>query len=267
MALLEQGRQLQEQSMFDRFPELRKIPAERFPSNVFIIPDGNGRWAQSHRMRIQMGHERGAQVIVNAFKDLNELKDKIPFVGAWGLSIDNLQRPQEEVDFLMRLFDRTIRKLNPELHKRGSKFMHLGRKDILTPYPFLSETIERTEEATRKNDGQVIYIAIGFGGEDQEVRIVKKAMEEAISSNVYVKVTPEYVRNLRDASGLIPSADLIIRSSGEHRLSDVGWLQGKGTELYFDKKYFPSFETKDFVKAIVDFSKRDRRFGGRISKV
>lgn len=252
-----------EGNIFTRFPELKEVREKnRFPSNIFIIPDGNGRWAALHKTAIAMGHQKGAEVIVEAFKDLNELRDYIPFVGAWGFSVDNLNRPKQEVDFLMNLFESTIKRLQPELVKRENKFVHIGRKDIFKDYPSLEETITSAEESTRNNDGQVIYIGIGFGGEDQELRISEKVAEQA-RQNSNLKITREFVSSLRDGQGLIPPADLIIRSSGEHRLSDVGWIHGKGTELYFDTKFFPSFTTRDFVKAIVAFSKRERKFGGR----
>lgn len=248
-------------SIFDRFPELKKISPEKFPRNVFIIPDGNGRWASLMGLAIQQGHQKGAEVIAEAFRDFNDLKDQIPFVGVWGLSVDNLNRPKEEVEFLMGLFNRAIQKFEPELLKRNNRFVHIGRKDLFASHP-LGETIARVEEKTRVNTGQVVYVAIGFSGEDQELRLAQKIADEA-RNWPSLEITKDLIEALRDGEGLIPSADLIIRSSGEHRLSDVGWIQGRGTELYFERKLFPSFTTKDFVKAIVDFSKRDRRLGLR----
>lgn len=250
----------EKKSIFDRYPELKGVPKDRFPKNIFIIPDGNGRWAAINGLATSIGHQKGADVVAQAFKDFNDLKDHIPFVGVWGFSVDNLNRPKEEVDFLMNLFNSAIQKFRPELLERANRFVHIGRKDILNPA--LEKTIAETEDATKNNTGQVVYIAIGFGGEDQDLRIAKKVAEKT-KQNPDLEVTREFFVSLRDGGGLISPADLIIRSSGEHRLSDVGWLQGKGTELYFEKKLFPSFTTKDFVKAIVDFSKRERRFGGR----
>ena len=251
-----------QKSMWQRFPELGKIPDGKWPQNVFIIPDGNGRWAALKGLTLQAGHEKGAEVIVNVFNDLSELSDHIPYVGAWGLSIDNLRRPPEEVDYLMDLFQRTIRRLQPDLIKRGNRFIHIGRKDIFDKYPHVGETIEEVEEQTRKNTGQTIYIAIGFSGEDQELRTAQK-LAEAVKANPSLEITTELIHSLRDGRGLIPSADLVIRTSGEQRLSDLGWIAGRQTELNFSSKFFPSFETGDFVKALVDFSKIQRRLGGR----
>lgn len=253
-----------EKSIWDRFPELKQIPEDRWPHNIFIIPDGNGRWASFHRKAIQMGHEKGAGVIIRAFKDLNELSDHIPFVGAWGFSMDNLKRPKEEVDFLMNLFDNTVRRIHPDLIERNSKFIHIGRKEILDQHPTLRQTIEMAEDDTRHNTGQTIYIAIGFSGEDQEIRIAQKLAGE-VRINPNIEVNKNLIDSLKDGDGLIPSADLIVRTSGEQRLSDIGWLSGRNTELEFLKKFFPDIDTKDFVKALINFSKRDRRFGSRHS--
>lgn len=250
-------------TIFDRFPELKKIPTDRFPKNVFIIPDGNGRWAQLHHLMVQAGHKKGNEVAIKAFKDLSELSEQIPFVGAWGFSMDNLARPKGEVDFLMSLFDRTLKTLTPQFKERNNRFVHIGNKDVLAPYQELAETLVKAEEETRFNTGQVVYIAIGFSGSDQNLRVAQKVVKMA-KNDPNLEVTDRLLDSLRDGYG-VPPADLIIRSSGERRLSDVGWIAGKGTELYFNDKLFPSFTTEDFVKAIVDYSKRDRRLGGRPS--
>ena len=255
------GLEKKQRSIFDRYPELQKIPEDRWPQNVFIIPDGNGRWAQAKKLAVQAGHEKGSEVIVQAFNDLSELSDQIPYVGAWGLSMDNLRRPPEEVDYLMDLFYKTLKRLEPDLIKRGDRFIHIGRKDIFNKYPHVGKRIEEVEKETRENAGQVIYIAVGFSGEDQELRTAQK-LAEAVKVNPSLEITTELLHSLRDGEGLIPPADLVIRTSGEKRLSGLGWI-AEGSELYFDNTLFPSFTTKNFVRALVDFSKRDRRFGAR----
>ncbi|MCL5114013.1 MAG: polyprenyl diphosphate synthase [Patescibacteria group bacterium] len=247
--------------IWERFPELGKIPNDRFPKNVFIVPDGNGRWAAAKRLAIQAGHERGSEVIVQAYRDLNELSEVIPYVGVWGFSIDNLKRSPQEVSYLMNLFDRTVKKVYPDLVKNNSRFVHIGRKDIFDQYPSLGRTMAEVESDTKGNTGQVLYIAIGFSGEDQELRIAQK-LAEAVKANPNLEVTTELLHSLRDGEGLIPSADLVIRTSGERRLSGLGWI-AEGSELCFPNRLFPACTTKDFVRELVDFSKRDRRFGGR----
>ncbi len=254
-------------SVWQRYPELRKIPKDKFPQNVFIIPDGNGRWAELRKRAVWFGHEKGAEVIIQAFRDLSELSDVIPFVGAWGFSIDNLKRSPAEVSFLMSLFERTVKMLQSDLDKNKSRFIHIGRKDIFDEWPSLKEAIKETEKGTEDNTGQVVYVAIGFNGEDQEVRINQEVSRMTYDGLITPEDVTERLRtSLRDGKGLIPSADLLVRTSGEQRLSDVGWLAGRNTELYFFDRFFPDLTMRDIVKALVDFSKRNRRFGGRLGQ-
>lgn len=253
-------------SIWERFPELKKIPQNKFPKNVFIVPDGNGRWATAKKLAVQMGHEKGAEVIIQAFRDFSELSEYIHYVGAWGLSIDNLKRPREEIDFLMNLFGRTIEKIYPELQNRNSRFIHLGKKDIFNNYPDIGKSFEKVEKGTKNNTGQIIYIAIGFDGKDQEIRIEKEISRMTFEG----LITPDDVNeklheSLRDGGGLIPPADLVIRSSGEKRNSGLGWI-GEKSEWTYPSKLFPSFTTRDFVKQLIEYSKRERRFGERPSQ-
>lgn len=261
-----QNPETQRRSIYERYPKLRKIPHDKFPKNVFIIPDGNGTWARRHKLSVQMGHERGADVIVEACRDLSELSEQIPYVGIWGLSVDNLNRSPEEVNYLMGLFNRTIQKLKPDLLERKSKFVVIGNRDILEPYSELKENIEQTEKETENNEGQVIYIAIGFNGDDQDARIDKELVRMVLNGDISnpSEVTPELRKSLRDGKGTIPNADFVVRTSGQQRLSGLGWI-AEGAELFFSKKLFPDFSTKDFVKSIVDYSKRKRKFGKRES--
>jgi len=255
-------------SIWDRFPELKKIPEDRWPQNVFIIPDGNGRWAQARKLAVQAGHEKGAQVIVDVLTDASQLADLIPFIGAWGLSMDNLKRDKEERDFLMELFGKTVQKLRPDLIKRNQQFVHIGRPEIFEDYPHIEDVFRNAEEETKNNTGQTIYIAIGFSGDDQELRINREIVKMVHKGQIIdpaIDINPELIKSLRDGQGLIPPADLIIRSSGEQRLSGLGWI-GEGSELYFEQTLFPNVGTKHLVKAILGYSKRDRRFGERSEK-
>jgi len=137
------------------------------------------------------------------------------------------------------------------------RFIHIGRKDRLPDQ--LKKFIQQAEEKTAQNQGQILCLAIDFGGEDQEIRLLEKARQ--LSTDM--PITKETLWQLRDGGGLITPADLLIRTSGEKRTSDVGWLNSTPTELYFTDKYFPDMQTADVVAALVDFSKRERRFGGR----
>ncbi len=152
-----------------------------------------------------------------------------------------------------------------EFTKRNKAFQLAYKetfKTLFDKWPTLGEAIEEIENETRGNTGQVVYVALGFSGEDQELRIIEKARQLPAET----PTTPEVVASLRDGEGKIPPPDLLVRTSGEKRLSDVGWLAVRNTELYFSNKFFPDITMGDIVKALVDFSKRDRRFGGRPTK-
>lgn len=249
-------------SLVDRFPKLKEIIQQgKLPNHVFIIPDGNLRWVQRAHGALAVpiiGHRSGANVVQSLLRDLRELP--IPFVTLWGFSVDNWGRGQQEINDLMSLSEEMIKANLDELHRSNVKFVHLGRKDrIKEKYPTLLQTIVYAEDLTSDNAGQVFSLAIDFGGEDQMVRMMQKVQELPQGT----LITPEIARSLRDGGGLIPSADLIIRTSGEMRLSDVGWINGARTEIWTTPKLLPDLKTDDIVAAIVDFSGRQRRFGGR----
>jgi undecaprenyl diphosphate synthase len=250
--------QLQSQSMktniFEKFPELKGISNEKFPRHVLIIPDGNGRWAKKINSIPIIGHRQGFKVLRGVLENLQELP--IDIVTVWGFAADNWKRTKEEVAELMQLFEEGLNGIVPGLLKNKSKFIHLGRKDRI---PFsLQVAIEKAEKATRNNMGKILCLAIDFGGEDQELRIMQAVRSLPKNTTIDLNV----VRNLRDGKGEIPPADLIIRTSGENRTSDIGWL-GTNSEFYSISKLLPDAGIKDFIKAIIDYSTRERRFGAR----
>lgn len=239
--------------IFGKFPQLRKIPKEKFPNHVFIIPDGNGRWAQKMNKLPIFGHSQGMKIIKEVLDALKDLPVKVTSV--WGFAANNWKRQEKEVESLMRLFESAIKENLPELIKNNTRFIHLGRKDRI---PFsLKKMIKKAEDETKYNTKRIFCLAIDFGGEDQELRIMKK-----IQRLPNINITSEVVEELRDGKGLIPPADLIIRTSGEQRTSDLGWIE-RNAEFYSISKLLPESTVKDFVGAIIDYSKRERRFGGR----
>mgnify|MGYP001599425292 FL=1 len=241
-------------SVWDRFPQLKQIPKEMFPNHVLIIPDGNGRWAQRMNKPLIIGHKKGYQVLKEALEILQDLP--INIVTIWGFASDNWKRSKQETENLMKLFKTAIENnLNPLL-KKNTKFIHLGRKDRIPDY--LKQTITKAEQETLNNNRRIFCLAIDFGGEDQILRMMKKTNK--LPKNT--KLTIDLVKKLRDGHGEIPPADLIIRTSGEQRISDIGWL-GTNAEFYSVPKFLPQAQISDFIEAIIDYSKRNRRFGGR----
>ncbi len=243
-------------SLLEEFPQLASLSEDKFPQNIFIIPDGNGRWAKAHNLPISAGHEAGYKVTEKILDGLSQIS-QIRSVGFWGFAADNWKRSREEITGLMHIFSYVLKKHIDNIKKRNGVFIHLGRKDRLPKN--LIEQLEKAERETQENSGQIVYVAIDFGGEDQQIRLLEKA-KKLQKENV---ITQETLWSLRDGFGKVRAADLLIRTSGEKRTSDVGWLNGSSTELYFTEKYFPDVTVADIVDAIVDFSKRERRFGGR----
>lgn len=240
-------------SVWEKFPHLKNIPKEKFPNHLLLIPDGNGRWAKLYHKNITDGHRAGAEVIKNIYNDLWQLP--IKFITIWGFSADNWSRTKEEADGIMKVIDETLKVMLPSAIERNARIVHIGRKDRIPE--FLRKSFENAEEITKKNTQSYLCLAVDFAGMDQEVRMMKKMVEEKVKD-----VTPEVIESHRDTGGLVPPADLIIRTSGEKRTSDLGWLS-MNSELSFISKLLPNTGSKDIVDAIVDYAKRERRFGGR----
>lgn len=208
-----------------------------------------------------VGHQVGAEVVRDILRDLRELP--IPFVTLWAFSADNWGRDRQEINDLMSLSEEMIKANLAELHQSNVRFIHLGRKDrIQEKYPTLLKTLIQAEGLTKANTSQTFSLAIDFGGEDQTLRITQRVRELPAD----VEVTLETIRSLRDGGGLIPPADLIIRTSGEMRLSDLGWINGANTEIWVTPKFLPDLQTEDIVEALVDYAGRERRMGGRITR-
>lgn len=233
---------------------LRNAPPEVFPEHVLIIPDGNGRWARRFSRLPFYGHRKGFEILKEVLRELLNLPVKT--VTVWGFSSDNWKRSQREVSGLMGLYERGINETLEELKEKKLRFVHIGRRDRLPES--LVKTIEKAEKETRENTYKNFCIAIDFGGQDQEIRMMEKILK--LPKNT--KINIELIKKLRDSGGLIPPADLIIRTSGEQRTSDLGWLS-QNSEFYSIEKLLPETNTQDFLEAIVDYTKRDRRFGGR----
>jgi len=240
-------------TVWEKFPELKKVPTEKFPNHVLLIPDGNGRWAKHARKSITEGHRAGAEVIKRIYNDLWQLP--IKFVTIWGFSADNWSRTPEETEGIMKVINSTLKEMIPDAMEKNGRIIHIGRKDRIPAY--LREHLEEAEKKTEKNTGTVFSLAVDYSGADQELRIFKKMIEDKVKV-----VTPELIVKYRDGKGVVPPADLVVRTSGEKRTSDLGWLS-TNSELYFVEKLLPNSGSKDIVEAIIDYSTRERRFGGR----
>ena len=240
-------------TVWEKFPELKSIPEDKFPTHLLLIPDGNGRWAKLVHKKINEGHKAGAEVIKNIYNDLWQLP--IKYISIWGFSADNWSRTKEEADGIMHVIDETLKVMLPEAIEKNARIVHIGRKDRIPQ--FLRKTFEEAERSTETNKGKVLSLAVDYAGQDQELRMYRKMLQDGVKN-----ITQEVLESYRDGGGIVPPADLVVRTSGEKRTSDLGWL-AINSELAFISKLLPNTDSKDIVKAIIDYTKRERRFGGR----
>lgn len=241
------------EEIFKQFPKLRSIPQDKFPQHIFIIPDGNRRYARNHGKPELWGHRQGFKVAIKLLRYFRPLP--IRAVTLWGFGADNWKRSKNEIDNLMRIFGFIIDNYLDELIENNCRFIHLGRRDRI-PKSLLGK-IEEAELETKNNSGQIICLALDFGGEDQNVRMIERAMK--LPKNT--KIDEDVLWKLRDTQGLVRSADLIIRTS-ETRTSDVGWMNGKHSVLFFlPNKLFPEITEKDFADSLIYYSKTKRNEG------
>ena len=218
-----------------------------------IIIDGNRRWAKEKGLPVLEGHRQGYKKIKEVLKWCKRKGIKI--VTLYAFSTENWNRAPVEVNFLMTLLNSGLKKEIKELDKEGIKLQIIGQKERLTPE--LQKTIKKAEESTKNNKEMVVSLAISYGGRAEIVKAVRKIVKEGISPE---EVDESKIGDYLYTSGL-PDPDLIIRTSGEQRLSNFLIWQSAYSELYFTKKYWPDFTEKDLDKVLKDYAHRQRRFG------
>jgi undecaprenyl diphosphate synthase len=229
------------------------IAMDRVPEHVAIIMDGNGRWASRRGLSRIEGHEAGTENIRRITHRAGQLG--IKYLTLWAFSTENWRRPKEEVEGLMRILGNVIDSETEELHQQGARLRHIGDLDALQPD--LRQSVLDAMELTKNNDKLVLTLAFNYGGRQEILHAVRKMIEDG--------VTPEDVSEETFAERLympgLPDADLIIRTSGEWRLSNFLLWQGAYAELFFSSKLWPDFQPDDLTEAVVDYSQRERRFG------
>lgn len=222
-------------------------------NHIAIIIDGNRRWARKKGLSTLLGHKKG---IANVKKIvLYAQKQDLKILSVYGFSTENWHRSKKEVDYLMCLFANFIDKNIQELHKKGIQIRHIGN---LQELPFsLQRKIKQAIKLTKNNQKMIFQMALNYGGRDEIKRVIQKIINQKIKSET---VTEKYISESLDTKGL-PDPDLIIRTSGEQRLSGFLLWQASYAELYFSKVFWPDFDEKELDKAIMEFDKRQRRYG------
>ena len=223
------------------------------PEHVVVIPDGNRRWAKLRRLSPVKGHEKSAD-FNNLFSLINEARGLgVKYISFWGFSTDNWKRDKEEVDKLFELLNNLTDKLRESAHENKFRFRYFGRDDRIPKN--IAKNLRKLEEETKKYDNLNVQLCLDYGGRDELVRAVNKILK---SKNK--KIDEVGFSKFLDSSG-VPDPDLIIRTSGEQRLSGFMPWQTVHSEFYFEKKNFPDFKPADLRRAVADFGRRKRRFG------
>lgn len=243
-------------------PEAKAKPLDttkitRLPNHVAIIMDGNGRWAKKRGWPRLAGHRAGTENLRRVIRACVEFG--IKYLTIYAFSTENWGRPKEEVEGLLHILEDVIDKELDELHQEGTQLRHIGHLDALSP--MLREKVLKAIELTRNNNRLVLSLAFNYGGRDEIVCAIQNMIAEGVKPE---EVTPEVVSQHLFTAG-IPDPDLIIRTSGEMRISNFLIWQGAYSEWYVTSAFWPDFDREALYQALVEYSNRDRRYG-RISE-
>jgi undecaprenyl diphosphate synthase len=232
------------------------------PRHVAIIMDGNGRWAAARGLPRVEGHRRGVEALRKTIRAASDLG--ISFVTIFSFSSENWSRPPSEIRDLMGLLRRFIRNDLAELHRSGVKVRVIGERGDLDPD--IRRLLEEAEELTRDNDRLTLVVAFNYGARQEIARAAARlAVEVAAGRLAPSALTAELIGQNLDAPDL-PDPDLIIRTSGEQRLSNFLLWQAAYSELVFVPIYWPDFDRAALEGAIAEYRRRERRFGGLVAQ-
>lgn len=237
---------------------MASIDKAKLPVHVAIIMDGNGRWAQQRNMPRVMGHRAGMEVIRSIVKLSSTLGIRV--LTLYAFSTENWKRPSEEVNFLMDLLVRYLKNEVEELHKNNVKIISIGRIAEL-PAPAYQQLLSAMEY-TASNNGLTLNLALNYGGRAEILDAVNaiarkiKSGELSVDQDIDHETFSKYLY-----TSSLPDPDLLIRTSGEQRLSNFLLYQAAYTELYFSRVYWPDFNEEEFLKAVIDYQNRHRRYG------
>jgi undecaprenyl diphosphate synthase len=229
-------------------------PLPVLPNHVGIIMDGNGRWARRRGMPRLAGHRAGVENLRQVLRTAVELN--VPVLTLYAFSTENWTRPVDEVRGLLRLLAEALEKEVDELHKNGVQLRHIG--DLAPLSESLKRQIQAAVELTRNNDRLIANIAFNYGGRQELTEAIRAIVREKVPVE---DVTVDLVGAYLYTAGL-PDVDLIIRTSGEFRVSNFMLWQGAYAEYFISPLYWPDFDKDEFYRALKAFSERDRRYGG-----
>ena len=230
----------------------------KIPAHVALILDGNGRWAKNRGLPRQLGNKKGCETLEQVVEDAARLG--IRYLTVYGFSTENWKRPEEEVGALMQLFRFYAKRLLAMAEKNNIRVRMIGERGRFASD--IVDAINVLEEKTKKNTGMTFVIAVNYGSRDEITRAVRKIMTDVEEEKIAPEdMTEEVFASYLDTAG-IPDPDLMIRTSGELRLSNYLLWQLAYSELYVTECLWPDFNKEELLNAIRQYNKRERRFGG-----
>ncbi len=226
---------------------------DQIPQHIAIIMDGNGRWAKSRGLPRLAGHRAGTENLRRIIEACVEFG--VAYLTIYAFSTENWGRPEDEVKGLMGIFDEVFDRELAELNRQGAQLRHIGRLEGIRKS--LREKVEKGVELTRNNDRLVLNVAFNYGGRDEIVQAVKAIVAEGVKPE---DITEELVSQHLYTAG-IPDPDLVIRTSGEQRISNFLIWQAAYAEWVFPNTYWPDFGRDELLAAIQEYGQRERRYG------
>ena len=222
----------------------------RMPAHIAMIMDGNGRWAKERGLKRTAGHKKGAEVVREITTYCAQIE--IKYLTLYAFSTENWKRPKLEVEYLMKLLDKYLKEELKVYLENNIRFKAIG--DLSKFSKSLQNRILKTQEETSSCSGLTQILALNYGSKDEIVRAVKKLNERGL------EVNEENIESCLDTAG-VPDVDIMIRTSGEVRLSNYLLWQNAYAEMFFTQTYWPDFTQSELDDIISDFSRRERRFG------
>lgn len=244
-----------ERSAPKRIPS--NIDRKALPSHVAIVMDGNGRWAKLRGQSRTKGHEQGEQALYDVIYGARDLG--IEWVTVYAFSTENWKRPAREVAFLMNFNEKLLLARMEELHDHNVRIRFVGRRERRIPSRLLKR-MDQAQEMTKDNTGLNLCIAFNYGGRAEIVDAVKALAKESEGDLAPRKISEKSIAHHLYCSSM-PDVDLVLRSSGEHRLSNFMLWQAAYAELVFTETLWPDMRREDLFDAVVEFQRRNRRFG------
>ena len=237
---------------------LSRVKEKHVPIHLAVIMDGNGRWAKSRGLPRQAGHKTGVDKINEILAACNDLG--IEILTLYAFSTENWRRPETEVNFLMDLFYRTIKKEYKELHRNNIKVRFLGQRKDLPQR--VSQEMDKVTSLTENNDSQILNLALNYGGRAEIIEATRDLLAAVKSRKIHPdEIDEDLFSSYLDTGGL-PDPELLIRFGGEMRISNFLLWQLAYAEILVTETFWPDFTREELCLAILEFQDRERRFGG-----